>query len=122
MNTLFQTQESIIELTPKDTLGLIRGMFTQRKYAIEMYPHAKRFRENADALARIELAMLEIETQHLMPKTMAVRLLRMERDLQFIAPRTTNKIFKTYMDRLDAIMNLLREVTGYVSQKSSTHK
>lgn len=102
-------------ITPHKTVDLLLGMVQQREWALSLYPN---YLPNTKKLAiagrlkdNLMLAKISLNS-----KQAIIICLRCERDLRSLVPSATNKLHKTYMNKLDGIMNACREFLCYSKQ------
>jgi len=115
MQTQVVQQQSGTVLTEQDVIEKLRAYTIERKTALMAYPLATGVAEKLEAVRQI-LFKLEIASLQATPKQVIKTVMTCALDLHFIAPRATRKLYKTWYEKIEAIMQACRDYIGYTKQ------
>lgn len=102
-------------ITEREIIATLRGMVEHRFHGVSLYPGSKYFSETIEVIKGIR-ENLDRAEQHPNCKEAAKICLRTELSFHYIAPRTTRKIFCTYMTKLNFLMDACRLILNYKKQ------
>lgn len=106
-------QQTVI--TEQDIIAALKGMVEQRFHGVSLYPGSKYFAENMEVIQELRLKLGLAQTQANYKEAARI-CLRLELSFHYLAPRTTRKIFNTYMQKLNFLMDACRALLNYQKQ------
>ncbi|SEM65632.1 hypothetical protein SAMN05192574_101356 [Mucilaginibacter gossypiicola] len=108
MQTQTMQQQTGTVLTERDVVNKLRSYAIERKYALKAYQYATGAAEKLEAVEQV-LIKLEIAELQSSPKQVIKTVMTCALDLHFIAPRATKKLYQTWYEKIEAIMQACRD-------------
>jgi len=110
-----QTHQPLPEpkvLTVLEAVNILKGLAQQRAKANLLYKQ----NEKSNVAEQVTFRLAEIPML-MDPVQIAYAVLKLERRLIYIAPRTSEKIFNTYFDKVEEVLAGMREMVVFIKSK-----
>jgi hypothetical protein len=108
-------QQSIY-LTERDVINRLRAFAYERKHALKRFPHAHGVTDKLAAIEEI-LETLDQAALCINPRQAITLVLKTALNLHYIAPRATRKLYITWYEKVEALMEACRQFIGRRKQQ-----